>query len=191
MRPFHRSVLKSMGSRVMPPNKELPERLKLKKWKIVRGDKVMIISGKDRGETGTVSEVSRESNRLYVRGLKLAFKNVSRNKDTPTGKIQKEMPIHVSNVALIDPSTEQPTKVRMGTFVDPDTGIKERRRYASGTGTYIPKQVDLSYQKEWKDGQLDTDPDVVNQVSFQTVPGVPPFPEDVMKEIKNRHKKHY
>ncbi|KAI8324789.1 ribosomal protein L24 [Martensiomyces pterosporus] len=173
----------------MPRDKSLPKDMRLKKWKICKGDQVMVISGKDRGQTGMVTEVSRKTNSVYVRGLKLAFKTVPKTPESPTGRIQKEMPIHVSNVAIVDPSTNQPTKVRLANYVDPDTGVKEKRRFAVGTGTFIPKNVDLSYQKSWKDGVLDTDPDVVQKSTFTAVPGVPPFPEDVMREIKNRYKK--
>ncbi|KAJ2887852.1 39S ribosomal protein L24, mitochondrial [Coemansia asiatica] len=175
----------------MPREKTLREDLLLKKWKIRRGDKVMVISGKDRGQTGVVSEVSRKTNRVYVRGLNLVFKNVSKNKEAPSGKIQKEMPIHVSNLALVDPTTNQPTKVYIGKFVDPDTGAKQSMRYSVSTGSVIQRSLDLTYQKEWKDGAMDTDPDVVNKITFQSVPGVPPFPEDVMRELQNRYKKHY
>ncbi|KAJ2004969.1 hypothetical protein GGI04_001778 [Coemansia thaxteri] len=186
---LHRSILKATSPRVMPRDRSLRADLRLKKWKVVKGDKVMVITGKDRGNTGTVTEVVRSTNRVYVRGLNLASKNVPKTQESPTGKIQKEMPIHVSNVALLDPSTNQPTKVRLASFVDPDTGVKEKRRYAMGTGTHIPKNVDLSYQKSWKDGAFDTEPDVVSKVTFHSVPGIPPFPEDVMREINNRYKK--
>ncbi|ORX73714.1 ribosomal protein L24 [Linderina pennispora] len=186
---LHRSILKSTSTRAMPRDKTLPKHLRLGKWKIIKGDEVVVISGKDRGQRGMVTEVARKTNSVYVRGLKLAFKTVPKTQESPTGKIQKEMPIHVSNVALVDPSTNQPTKVRLASYVDPETGVKEKRRYAVGTGTYIPKKVDLSYQKTWRDGVLDTDPDAVQKVTFNAVPGIPPFPEDVMREIKNRYKK--
>ncbi|KAJ1725635.1 hypothetical protein LPJ53_000114 [Coemansia erecta] len=188
---LHRSILKATSTRAMPRDKTLRKDLQLKTWKITRGDQVMVISGKDRGQTGTVTEVMRKTNSVFVRGLKLAFKNVAKTKESPSGKIQKEMPIHVSNVALIDPSTNQPTKVRIGKVDNPDTGAKERRRYSVSSGTEIPRNIDLSYQKEWKDGAADTVPEVANKVSFTTVPGVPPFPADVVREIRNRHKKHY
>ncbi|KAJ2821922.1 hypothetical protein GGI24_004080, partial [Coemansia furcata] len=94
---LHRSILKATSSRAMPRDKSLPKALRLRKWKIIKGDKVMVMTGKDRGQSGVVSEVSRKTNRIYVRGLNLATKNVPKSKDSPTGKIQKEMPIHVSN----------------------------------------------------------------------------------------------
>ncbi|KAJ1888237.1 39S ribosomal protein L24, mitochondrial [Kickxella alabastrina] len=186
---MHRSVLKATSTRMMPRDKTLPKDLQLKKWKIYKGDKVIVTAGKDRGQTGTVAEVSRKTNSVYVRGLKLAFKNVPKTVESPTGKIQKEMAIHVSNLALVDPSTNQPTKVRVGLFTDPDTGVKEKRRYSASSGSVIHKVVDLSYQKSWKDGAFDTQPELVSKVTFQAVPGVPPFPEDVIRELQNRHKK--
>ncbi|KAJ2851720.1 hypothetical protein IWW36_000865 [Coemansia brasiliensis] len=188
---IHRSLLNQTSSRVVPRNKSLPKNLLLKKWKIVRGDEVMVISGKERGKTGTVSEVARKVNGVYVRGLNLVYKNVPRDEETPTGKIQKEMPIHVSNVALIDPSTNRPTKVRLESYKDPKTGKSEKRRYSLSTGTHIPKKVDLSYQRAWKDGDFDTTSKIVNAATFNPEAGIPPFPADVMREIKNPYKKHY
>ncbi|KAJ1844897.1 hypothetical protein LPJ70_002751 [Coemansia sp. RSA 2708] len=188
---LHRSFLKQVSTRVMPRPNTLPKEQRLKKWKIVRGDEVMVISGKERGKIGTISEVSRKTNGVYVRGLNLAFKNVPKDDETPSGKIQKEMPIHVTNVALIDPSTNRPTKVRLESYQDPTTGKREKRRYSLATGTYIPKKMDLSYQRVWKDSDFDTTPEMVNAVTFETAPGVPPFPEDLMREVKNRYKKHY
>ncbi|KAJ1730079.1 hypothetical protein LPJ61_003208 [Coemansia biformis] len=187
----HRSILHAMSSRVAPRDKSLPKDLRLKRWKIVKGDTVMVISGKDRGKTGPVTQISRKTNSVCVNGLKLATKCVPKTEDTPSGTTQVEMPIHVSNVALIDPSTKLPTKVMLATYVNPDTQRKESRRYAIGTGTYIPKPVDLSYQQAWADGVLDTVPEAVSKVSFQPSGRQPPFPVDVMREVKNRYKKHF
>ncbi|KAJ2161273.1 hypothetical protein GGF46_001615 [Coemansia sp. RSA 552] len=191
MNNMHRSLLAKASSRVVPGNKTLPKRLQLKKWKITAGDKVMIISGKDRGETGTVSEVSRKTNSLYVRGRKLGYKHIPQTHGSESRRVQREMPIHVSNVALLDPSTGRPTKVRFEKHLNTHTGKSQRQRYAVGTDTLIPRNPDLSYQKKWADGKLDTDVGAVNHVSFQAVPGVPPFPMDLVREIKNRLKRHY
>ncbi|KAJ2390576.1 hypothetical protein GGI23_005595 [Coemansia sp. RSA 2559] len=175
----------------MPRDKTLPKELQIKKWKIIKGDNVMVMTGKDRGKTGYVTEVSRKTNRVYVKGMNLVYKAVPKSASTPNGKLQKEMPIHVSNLSLIDPSTNLATKVKVHSFVNPETNIVERRRYAVGTGTYIPKNIDTSYQNEWKDGPLDCAMDVVHDMSFHTTPGIPPFPNDVMREISNRYKKTY
>ncbi|KAJ2541249.1 hypothetical protein EV175_006159 [Coemansia sp. RSA 1933] len=188
---IHRSILERNSTRAIPRDKTLPKELQIKKWRIIRGDSVMIITGKDRGQTGTVTEVSRKTNRLYVRGMNLVYKSVPKSESTPEGKLQKEMPIHVSNVSLIDPSTNMPTKVDIRKYYNPKTNQVETRRYSLGTGTFIPKPVDLSYQKDWKEGPFDCNKDVVQKLSFDAVPGVPPFPSDVMRELANRYKKTY
>ncbi|KAJ2799802.1 hypothetical protein H4R21_003425 [Coemansia helicoidea] len=188
---LHRSILHMLNSRARPRDKSLPKDLRLQRWKVVKGDTVMIVSGKDRGQTGPITQISRKTNCVYVKGLKLATKCVPKSDESPSGTTLVEMPIHVSNVALIDPSTKMPTKVRLELHANPETQRKELRRYAVGTGTYIPRVPDLSYQEAWADGDADTDPDVVNKVSFEPRAGVAPFPVGVMSEIKNRYKKHY
>ncbi|KAJ2714461.1 hypothetical protein H4R19_001716 [Coemansia spiralis] len=188
---LHRSILNQISSRAIPSDKSLPKDLRLKRWKVVKGDTVMIISGKDRGQTGAISQVSRKTNSVYVKGLKLGTKCMPKTEDSPSGTTQVEMPIHVSNVALIDPSTKMPTKVKLVHVFNPETQRRELRRHAVGTGTIIPKVPDLSYQDAWADGDADTDPDVVNKVSFQPRAGVAPFPTAMMQEIKNRYKKHF
>ncbi|KAJ1969453.1 hypothetical protein IWQ62_000620, partial [Dispira parvispora] len=60
--------LKRFVTRVIPPTKFVPKKDQIKKWNIVRGDKVMIISGKDKGETGTVIEVLRKINSVKISG---------------------------------------------------------------------------------------------------------------------------
>ncbi|KAJ1666399.1 hypothetical protein IW140_001130 [Coemansia sp. RSA 1813] len=188
---IHRSILMKSSSRAMPRDKTLPKDKQLKKWKVIKGDTVMVITGKDRGKIGQVTEVSRQTNRVYVKGMNLVFKSVPKSTDTPDGKLQKEMPIHISNVNLVDPSTNMPTKVSIRKFTNPETGLSEMRRYTVSTGTYIPKNIDMSYQKDWKDGPYDSSVNVVHNLSFDAVPGIPPFPSDVMREIANRYKKTF
>ncbi|KAJ1733394.1 hypothetical protein H4S06_002574 [Coemansia sp. BCRC 34490] len=188
---LHRSVLAKSSTRAMPRDKTLPKEKQLKFWKIIKGDSVMVITGKDRGKIGDVTEVLRSTNKVYVRGMNLVHKSVPKSKETPHGKLQKEMPIHISNVSLVDPSTKMPTKVKVRRFRNPETDIIEMRRYSTSTGKIIPKNIDTNYQKDWKDGPMDSTPDVVNKTSFESVPGVPPFPSDVMREIANRYKKTY
>lgn len=78
-------------------------------------DEVIVISGKDKGKTGKVLRVDTQNERVYVAGVNIRTKHV---KPTPgtneTGGIVKdEAPIHVSNVALIDPKDGKPTRVRI------------------------------------------------------------------------------
>ena len=83
--------------------------------KIRREDTVIVISGKDRGKTGKVLRVEPKKNRVFVEGL-----NIVKRHQRPTqtaggqqagGVIEREGPIHVSNVMLIDPKDGKPTRV--------------------------------------------------------------------------------
>ncbi len=86
--------------------------------KIRRDDTVRIIAGKDRGRTGRVLRVDREKQKVYVEGANIIKRHMRPRtlRDTQRaqelgGIIEKEGPIHVSNVMLIDPDSGQPTRV--------------------------------------------------------------------------------
>jgi large subunit ribosomal protein L24 len=86
--------------------------------KLRRGDTVQVISGKDSGKTGKVLRVDPKKNRLYVEGLNIVKRHQRPRslKDTQRGGkvggvIEKEGPIHVSNVMLVDPKQNRPTRV--------------------------------------------------------------------------------
>jgi large subunit ribosomal protein L24 len=83
--------------------------------KIRRDDEVIVISGKDRGKTGKVLRVDPSKNRVYVEGLNI-IKRHTRPSQGPGGNqaggvIEREGPIHISNVMLIDPKDNKPTRV--------------------------------------------------------------------------------
>ena len=83
--------------------------------KIRRDDMVKVISGKDRGKTGRVIRVERESERVYVEGMNVRKRHVRPSPMGGTqqqgGIIESEGPIHVSNVMLLDPKSGDPTRV--------------------------------------------------------------------------------
>ncbi len=86
--------------------------------KIRRGDEVTVISGKDRGKSGKVLRVDLAKQRVFVEGLNLVKRHQraqqtpgSDRPDTAGGVIEKEGPIHVSNVMLIDPKDKKPTRI--------------------------------------------------------------------------------
>ena len=81
--------------------------------RIKRDDTVLVTTGKERGKQGQVHKVLPEQRRIIVQGLNMV-KRHQRQKDerTPAGIIEKEMPIHVSNVKLICRACEKPTRVR-------------------------------------------------------------------------------
>ncbi|KAF0852566.1 mitochondrial ribosomal protein L24 (uL24m) [Andalucia godoyi] len=80
-------------------------------WKILRGDFVQVIAGKDKGRQGTVVQVIRDANRVLIEGVNLVKKHVKGTKEQPGQIITKEMPLHVSNVAIVDPVQKVPTRV--------------------------------------------------------------------------------
>src|SRR6185503_9111379 len=86
--------------------------------KIRRDDRVQVIAGKDAGKTGRVLRVDPKRNRLFVEGLNIVKRHQRPRslKDTQRGGqvggvIEKEGPIHVSNVMLVDPKDDRPTRV--------------------------------------------------------------------------------
>jgi large subunit ribosomal protein L24 len=97
---------------------------------IRKGDTVRVITGDDAGTTSRVLRVLRSDNKVVVEGVNKVYKHLKPSRNNPQGgRLSKEMPIDVSNVMMIDPSTNQPTRV--GIRVLPD-GTKERFAKKSG-----------------------------------------------------------
>ena len=80
--------------------------------RLKRDDLVVVISGNHSGEQGRVLRVLRESDQVVIQGVNLRFKHLRRSQKNPQGgRIQREAPIHISKVQLVDPKTNQPTRV--------------------------------------------------------------------------------
>jgi large subunit ribosomal protein L24 len=82
--------------------------------RIRRDDKVIVISGKDKGKTGTVLRVDPTEDRVYVEGLNIVKRHqrpTPGRPDSVAGVIEREGPIHLSNVMLLDPKDGKPTRV--------------------------------------------------------------------------------
>jgi large subunit ribosomal protein L24 len=93
-------------------------------------DMVVVLSGDDKGRQAKVLRVDREKGKVIVEGVSRVYKHVRKsNKNPQGGRLSKEMPIDISNVALVCPSTGKPTRV--GVRVLPD-GSKERFSKKSG-----------------------------------------------------------
>jgi len=88
---------------------EKPTKMKLKK-----GDEVVVITGKDKGKRGQVAKVSPDTNRVTVAGINVVKKATKPNPQTGAegGFVAKEASIHASNVMLVDPKTQKPTRKR-------------------------------------------------------------------------------
>jgi large subunit ribosomal protein L24 len=89
-----------------------------KRMRIRRDDQVKVISGKDSGKTGRVLRVDREKGRVFVEGMNIqkrhqrprTLRDVQRS-DQVGGIVEREGPIHISNVMLLDPKTQEPTRI--------------------------------------------------------------------------------
>ena len=81
------------------------------KLKIKKGDSVVVISGRDKGKTGEVLRVLPAESRVVVQGVNLAKRHTRPRMGEPGGIIEKELTIHISNVAHIDPQSRRPTRV--------------------------------------------------------------------------------
>ena len=106
--------------------------------RIKTDDEVIVISGKDRGKRGKVLRVEPKKNRLFVEGLNIIKRHQrprqvagAQRSETVGGVIEKEGPIHISNVMLIDPKAGKPT--RIGTEIEDG----KRFRVAKRSGTKV------------------------------------------------------
>jgi len=83
-----------------------------KKLHIKKGDMVAVISGNNKGKKGRVLEVIRKTDRAIVEGVNMIKKHTKPNASAPQGGIiEKEAPVHISNLMLVDPKTGKPTRV--------------------------------------------------------------------------------
>jgi len=105
--------------------------------KIKKGDKVVVIAGAHKGTVGTVSRVLPEFSQVVIEGVNRVKRHMKPSPRQPEGGIvEKDRPIHVSNVALVDPQTEKATRVRFQ--VDAE-GKKSRVAVKSGSVIADPK----------------------------------------------------
>jgi large subunit ribosomal protein L24 len=95
-----------------------------------KGDTVMVIAGDDKGRTGEVLRVDAKARKVVVQGVNRVYRHLRPSRQHPQGgRIQKEMPVDISNVLPVDPKTNLPTRVGFRTA---DDGSKERFARKSG-----------------------------------------------------------
>ncbi len=87
--------------------------------KIRKGDNVVVIAGRNKGRRGTVLQVLA-AERVIVEGLNQVKRHTKANpqKNQPGGIIAKDAPLHLSKIALFNPGTKKPDRVRIGTLAD-------------------------------------------------------------------------
>lgn len=88
--------------------------------RLKKGDEVVILAGKDKGKRGVILNVLYEDNKVVVENINMAKRHTKGNpmQGIPGGIIEKEMPIHISNVAIWNPITEKPDRLGFRTLKD-------------------------------------------------------------------------
>jgi large subunit ribosomal protein L24 len=102
--------------------------------KIRKGDRVVVLSGRDRGKKGEVFKVLPKEGRALVRGVNLVRRHQRQTPQQEGGITSKEAPIHLSNLALQDPKDGKPTRVGFATLPD-----GRKVRVAKRSGEHIPE----------------------------------------------------
>lgn len=97
--------------------------------KIRKGDRVVVLTGKDEGRSGDVLEMVTKTNRVLVQGINMVKRHQKQSQTEEAGVISKEAPVHISNLALADPKDGKPTRVG---FKFQDDGRKVRFAKRSG-----------------------------------------------------------
>ncbi len=94
--------------------------------KIRKGDKVVVLTGKDKGRTGEVIQVMPKEDRAVVRGVNLVKRHQRQTQTQEAGIINKEAPLHLSNIAIADPKDGKPTRV--GFRMEGDKKVRVAKR---------------------------------------------------------------
>ncbi|RKY95216.1 MAG: 50S ribosomal protein L24 [Ignavibacteriae bacterium] len=106
--------------------------------KIRKNDNIVVIAGNDRGKTGKVLKVYPKTSRIIIEGINLRKRHTKPNQKNPQGGIlEKEAPIHVSNVMILDPTNNEPTRIGSQIILDEKTGKKKIARVSKATGEMI------------------------------------------------------
>ena len=110
---------------------------------IRKDDTVVVLTGDDKGTRGKVLSVNPKNNKVLVQGVNKVYRHLKPSRANPQGgRLSKEMPVNVSNVMLIDPSTNQPTRVGVRYAAD---GTKELYAKKSGARIRILSKANPKY----------------------------------------------
>ncbi len=103
-------------------------------WKVRKGDRVVVLTGRDKGKRGEVLKVLRAEDRVIVQGVNVVKRHTRPSAKGAGGIVEQEATIHVSNVAHLDPKDDKPTRVGFKTI---EAGRK--MRYAKRSGEIIDR----------------------------------------------------
>ncbi|MGH7060497.1 MAG: 50S ribosomal protein L24 [Stellaceae bacterium] len=104
------------------------------KLKIKKGDQVVVISGRDKGKTGEVLRVLPTENRAVVQGVNIAKRHTKPRMGDPGGIVEKELALHLSNIAHVDPASGRPTRIGYKFLAD-----GRKVRFAKRSGEVIDR----------------------------------------------------
>lgn len=106
--------------------------------KIRKNDNVMVIAGNDKGKTGKVLKVFPKQQRVIVEGINVRKRHSKPSQRNPQGGIlEKEAAIHASNVMVLDPKSNEPTRLGTKVVLDDKTGKKKRMRVSVASGEMV------------------------------------------------------
>ncbi|MGB5894186.1 MAG: 50S ribosomal protein L24 [Ignavibacteriaceae bacterium] len=106
--------------------------------KIRKNDMVVVIAGNDSGKTGKVLKIFPKNNRVIIEGINIRKRHTKPSQKSPQGGIlEKEASINASNVMMLDPKTNEPTRLGAQIILDENTGKKKRARVSIATGEMI------------------------------------------------------
>ena len=112
---------------------------------IRKDDIVVVLAGDDKGKRGKIMSIDRDKKKVVVEGVNLVYKHMKPSKGNPQGgRLSKEMAICGTNVALIDPTTNGPTRVGVRYAAD---GSKELYAKKSGTRLRVLSKANAKYAK--------------------------------------------
>ncbi|XP_062516515.1 large ribosomal subunit protein uL24m-like [Corticium candelabrum] len=154
----------------------------IRRWKVVRGDWVEVLVGKDKGKQGKVIDVDRSLNRVFVKGLNTHQRYIPPHGEFKGNYVASEAPLHYSNISLVDPGNMQATKVGYRYL---ESG--EKVRVSKRTGRIIPKPVEASERKDFKtrsgyvEGRKDTKADDVTKRTY--TPSLQLFEEEILTKL--------
>lgn len=94
--------------------------------KLKKGDKVVVIAGKDKGKEGTITDILKKEDRVVVEGVNIVKKHIKGNGQTAGSIEERENPIHVSNVMIVDPKTGK--RSRIGHKIEKDKKIRVAKK---------------------------------------------------------------
>lgn len=103
-----------------------------KKWKIRKSDQVIVITGRDKGKKGEVLRIYKDKGRVLVQGINMVKRHRKASVESQGGIEEQEAPIHISNVALIDPQSSQGSRVGYRFLED-----KTKKRFTKKSGEII------------------------------------------------------